>query len=364
LLGSDIAKTGPAYVDIDLTNRCNLRCLGCPYHSPHVKTDKVPKPAKSDLSINLFKDLCRDLKTVNTRQFIFQGSGEPLLHPEIFEFIKTAKSSGFHVTLLTNGTLIDKEMARMLVKSRVDIIKVSLWASSSAQYELNYPGSPSGNFEKVLDGLTYLKEFKSRLNVPNQQVILYHIVNAQNLHSIEKMIELGSERECDGIYFSPMQNVKSQLNSFALSEDEMKIFVRRLLGMKKRLALTGLEHNIGWVVERYRMGDAVWEKMPCYIAWYHARIRVDGSVQSCGRCDHRVSFGNLNTETFPDIWNSYAIRKFRHQTFTREGLASLCDRCDCRQCCFVVDNLRVHRIFRWFRPISKFNRRMKSKIFE
>jgi len=352
LLSGDIARTGPAYVDVDLTNRCNLRCVGCPYHSPLVKADEGPKPAKSDFSINLFKDLCRDLKTINTRQLIFQGSGEPLLHPEIFEFIKTAKSSGFHVTLLTNGTLIDKEMARSLVESRVDIIKVSLWASSSAQYELNYPGSPSGNFEKVLVGLKYLKEFKSKLNVPIPQVILYHVVNTRNLHTIEKMIELGSERECDGIYFSPMHNVKSQLNSFALSEDEMITFVRRLLGMKKRLALTGLEHNIGWVLERYRMGDAVWEKLPCYVAWYHARIRVDGSVQACGRCDFRVNFGNLNTETFPDIWNSSAIREFRRQTITCEGLASLGDRCDCSWCCFVSDNLRVHRIFRWFRPFA------------
>lgn len=352
LLGKDIARTGPAYVDVDLTNRCNLRCVGCPYHSPLVKTDKGPKPTKSDFSLNLFKDLCRDLKAVNTHKLIFQGSGEPLLHPEILEFIKTAKTSGFHVTLLTNGTLIDKETAELLVKSRVDTVKISLWASSSAQYELNYPGSPLTNFEKVLDGLTYLKAFKSRLNVSNPRVILYHVVNAENLHTIDKMIDLGSERECDGIYFSPMHSVKGQLTSLALSEDQMVIFVHHLERMKERLASTGLEHNIESALERCRMGDAVWEKLPCYIAWYHARIRVDGSVQSCGRCDHRVNFGNLYTKTFSDIWNSPAIQKFRRQTSTCEGLASLGNRCDCRQCCFVGDNLRVHRVFRWFRPFA------------
>lgn len=352
LLSSDIARTGPAYVDVDLTNRCNLQCLGCPYHSPRVKAGKGPKPAKTDFSLDLFRDLCRDLKSVNTHQLIFQGSGEPLLHPDIFEFIEKAKSSGFHVTLLTNGTLIDKGTAELLVKSRVDTVKVSLWASSPAQYELNYPGSPPGNFEKVLNGLKYLKDFKPNLNISNPRVILYHVVNTQNLHKIDRMIDIGSETGCNGIYFSPLYNVKGQLNSLALSEDEMITFVRRLRKIKKRLALTGMDHNIGRVFERYRTGDSVWETLPCYIAWYHARIRVDGSVQACGRCDDRVNFGNLNTETFPDIWNSQAIREFRRQTITREGLKSLGDRCDCSQCCFVCDNLRVHRIFRWFRPFA------------
>ena len=346
-MGGETAKTGPAYVDVDLTNRCNLRCLGCPYHSPHVKTDKVPKAAKSDFSLDLFKNLCRDLKAVNTHQLILQGSGEPLLHPDLFEFIKTAKSRGFHVTLLTNGSLIDRGTAELLVKSKVDTVKVSLWASSSDQYEL-----------------TYLKASKSKFNVSIPRVILYHVVNARNLHTIDKIIDLGSKKECNGIYFSPMHNVKGQLTSSALSEDQMVTFVHRLKRIRKRLASTDLEHNIGRVLERCRMGDAVWKKLPCYIAWYHARIRVDGSVQSCGRCDYRVNFGNLHSKTFLDIWNGPAIRKFRRQTSTCEGLSSLGDRCDCSQCCFVSDNLRVHRKFRWFHPISQFNQRMKSKIFE
>lgn len=194
LMSSDTARTGPAYVDVDLTDRCNLHCLGCPFHSPHLKTGKAPKPAKSDFSLNLFKDLCRDLKAVNTHQLVLQGSGEPLLHPDVFEFIKTAKSNGFYVTLLTNGTLIDQNTAKLLVKSRVDIVKVSLWATSPTQYELNYPGSPSGNFEKVIEGLKYLREFKSRLNVSIPQVVLYHVVNALNHHTIDKMVDLGYER--------------------------------------------------------------------------------------------------------------------------------------------------------------------------
>jgi hypothetical protein len=58
LLTGEVAKTGPFYVDIDLTRRCNLRCLGCPYHSPHINDTSPQNPAVMDISLDFFKRLC------------------------------------------------------------------------------------------------------------------------------------------------------------------------------------------------------------------------------------------------------------------------------------------------------------------
>ena len=138
LLTGEVAKTGPFYVDIDLTRRCNLQCLGCPYHSPHVNDTSPQNPAVMDLSIDFFKRLCNELKRMNTHGLILQGAGEPLLHPDVFEMISTAKAAGFHVTLITNGTLLDRETIEALIDARLDTLKVSLWASSAEQYQQNY----------------------------------------------------------------------------------------------------------------------------------------------------------------------------------------------------------------------------------
>jgi hypothetical protein len=52
--------------------------------------------------------------------------------------------------------------------------------------------------------------------------------------------------------------------------------------MKKRLNSLSMEHNIGETLLRYRIGEAVWNKLPCYVGWLHARIKVDGMVLLAG----------------------------------------------------------------------------------
>ncbi|MGQ9684108.1 MAG: SPASM domain-containing protein [Anaerolineae bacterium] len=100
---------------------------------------------------------------------------------------------------------------------------------------------------------------------------------------------------------------------------------------------------------RFRVGPAVSKQSPCYIAWYHARIRADGAVLPCGRC--RTSFGNLWEQSFEAIWNDAAIRDFRQRVWSQAGLAQISSECSCTYCCFLPNNVDVHRIFRWFRPL-------------
>ena len=81
------------------------------------------------------------------------GEGEPFLHRHIFEIISKAKTSGFHVTLITNGVLLNRARIRSLFESRLDVLQISLWASSLEEYEQQYPGTDLSNFGKVVDGM-------------------------------------------------------------------------------------------------------------------------------------------------------------------------------------------------------------------
>ncbi|MBW1742047.1 MAG: radical SAM protein, partial [Deltaproteobacteria bacterium] len=155
LLTGEIAHAGPFYITVDVTRRCNLRCEGCRYHSPAVD---MPSPGNKeilDTSLNMFQDVCDELRTMGTRSMILIGEGEPFLHPHLFDLISAAKSVGLHVTLFTNGTMLDKASVKLLVDSRLDILKVSCWASSSDEYRRNYPGTNRGNFEKIVTGLQH-----------------------------------------------------------------------------------------------------------------------------------------------------------------------------------------------------------------
>jgi len=84
---------------IEILNYCNLNCSFC------VKTIKP----KNCMSIDSFSHILDEIKPY-TDYIYLHVQGEPLLHPELSDFLKVAKDKGFNINLTTNGTLIDKNL--------------------------------------------------------------------------------------------------------------------------------------------------------------------------------------------------------------------------------------------------------------
>ena len=353
LLAGERACTGPLYVTVDLTRRCNLHCLGCRYHSPYVNNAPSENQTIVDISPHLIRNLCEELMSMNTYGLVLEGAGEPLLHPDILELVATIKTAGFFTTLLTNGTLLKTDLIQTLINLKFDMVKVSLWAASPEQYQQNYPGTHPDNFQKVKEGMKLMAELKAKHKSKVPSVILHFPINRNNYQGIDALADLALAIGCNGLSFAPMYTVGGTLASFALSPAEEKSTKQSLSRLRKRLNSLSLSHNIDEALLRYELGEAVWQKMPCYTPWFHARIRVDGTVLPCTRCD--ISLGNLNDHSFRDIWNGSAVRAFRLQAIRGNKLPLLREHCDCNFCCFIGDNARVHRFFKWFSPFLHYS---------
>jgi len=350
LVTGDIAHTGPFWVTIDVTRRCNLLCPGCQYHSPILDILSPGDHAQKDIPVNLLEKLCNELKIMGTNQIVLTGEGEPFLHPHLFDLISIAKKAGFNITLLTNGTFLDKNRIQSIIDSRLDILKVSLWASSPEEYERNYPEAPPGNFKKIVDGLKLLTSLKAEQKSMLPSVFLHQPITRHNFQNIDMMVDLAKITGSHALSFAPLKPWSAELSSFFLSPDEEQLLRLSLNRIRKQLETLSISHNINETLLRYKMGEDVWKKLPCYIAWVHTRIRVDGTVRPCHCCD--LAFGNIHENTFHEAWNGPAIRAFRRQTLTCSGLASMGEHCACRFCCFVSDNMRVHQLFRWLHPFA------------
>ena len=362
LISGDKAKTGPFYVDVDLTGRCNLRCLGCVYHSGHVGDKSKTEAAKKDMPISMFQSLCSDLKQLQTHSLIFQGSGEPFLHDNILEMLSIAKESGFHVTIITNATMLDMDIMKSLIDLRLDTLKVSLWASSVDEYRKNYPGTNPDYFDKVINSLQLLTSLKAERKSSTPLLQLHHPINRHNFRNIDEFVNLGVKVGCNTFSFSPFWTVKGEVASATLSEEEEEATIRSLKKNRKRLKHLAINEIIDETLLRYKLGSSAWKKLPCYAAWYHARVRVDGKVQPCGRCGPEVNFGNLKNDSFQNIWNSEPVRSFRRTALDPGTRASMMDGCDCDYCCFVTNNLQVHKIYKWISPIVSAGGRRKIAI--
>jgi len=359
LLTGERAYTGPFYVTVDVTRRCNLRCLGCRYHSSLVTLPAPGDQAVLDISFDLVEKLLGELAAMGTRVISFMGEGEPMIHPRLQDLISTAKASGFQVTLITNGTLLDEARIHSLIDSRLDLLRVSLWASSIEEYEQNYPGTNLDYFRKVVNGLRLLSVLKAEKKSKFPSVHLHQPINKHNFGKVDALADLACETGCNALSFSPFVSLQGRLDPYALSPEEEKSLYLSLIKMKKRLNSLSMEHNIGETLLRYRIGEAVWNKLPCYVGWLHARIKVDGTVLPCGPWNQPV--GHLKETPFQEIWNGPHYRAFRRRTVTREELASIAKVCDCGFCCLTRDNVRVHRFFRFFSP---FLTRSKKRPFQ
>lgn len=350
LLTGEFARVGPDYVDLDVTRRCNLTCLGCCFHSPYVQNVKQRYPKVADIDVGLVRKTIPELHRMGCRLIVIQGAGEPLMHPDIVEIVSIIKKAGMRLIVITNGLLLDEDKIRAFMDAPLDVLRVTLWASSPEQYRLQYPGSDEKNLELILDRLKFLKALKKERGSSSPEICLHHPINRNNFRTIERFVDLALSAGCDSLSFSPFNPVWQSLAKFALTSEEEKEVMTALRRVRKRLDSLAVPHNIDQVLLRYGMGQDVWEKLPCYIAWFHARIRSDGAVQMCGRSE--LVFGDLHQKSFSEVWNDLPLRRFRRQAMKCETLAGLRESCDCDYCCFARDNMRIHRIFKWFLPFA------------
>ena len=349
LLSGDTARTGPFHVAIDLTHRCNLQCIVCQYHSPFKKSENHNI---NDFPFKLFKKLCRELKKMGTRELFWAGSGEPFLHPEFSGMISFAKSEGFKITVFTNGTLFDDNTVQALIDAKLDKVRVSLWASTEEQFQQINPGSDSGMFRKITEGLGLLSRLKAERKSRSPVVCQAIIINRVNLRTIDAVVNLALGTGCEELFFSIPWNPPGVSTSLAFSGEEEQSVKSTLLRMKKGLNALSIKHNINDVILRIESGVRAWEKTSCYAAWYNIIVRSDGTVIPCCRC-HHIELGNISESTFREIWNGPAIRAFRKQALSHKGLVQINGQGYCDNCSYFHKNLRVHKYFKWFLPFTR-----------
>lgn len=352
LLDGEVARVGPFMVTVDVTNRCNLRCLGCRSHSPNAPFP-VEAATSSDVALALIERLCDSLARHKTSYLILSGEGEPMLNPRIFEIAAMGKRAGCEVTLFTNGTLLTPDSVASLCECGLDVLRVSLWAGSSEEYAKNYPGTPPGVFEKVAEGLRRVSDARKARGIRKPRLIVHEPLNRHNLRGLRDFLDLAARTGCDGVSFSPMRTWgEGHLDQFVIAQEDQSVLRKELHEARHWLEQRRMSHNIPEVLTRFTVGHDVWTATPCYIGWLHARIRMDGTVQACLTCEHKL--GNLNDQALDEIWNGEYMRRLR-RVLARRSDEPLPQDCDCTYCCYLGSNLRVHRIYRWLAPMTSLN---------
>jgi len=110
----------PEQITVVVTDVCNLRCKMCQYafsDAPGYQLNQVGK-----MPPQLFRKL---MDEIPGHPIITFTGGEPLLHPDMADFVAYAKRYGRFCTLTTNGWVLEKR-ARELCEAGLDVLVVSV----------------------------------------------------------------------------------------------------------------------------------------------------------------------------------------------------------------------------------------------
>ena len=100
---------------LEITNICNLDCSFC----------HKTKREKAFMSKESFTYAAKELFTVSDYLY-FHVMGEPLLHPQLEDFLKISADIGFKTILTTNGTTLCEKREILLSNERLYKVSISL----------------------------------------------------------------------------------------------------------------------------------------------------------------------------------------------------------------------------------------------
>jgi radical SAM protein with 4Fe4S-binding SPASM domain len=138
----------PLHAMVEVTHRCNLRCRHCylrDHHDPH---------GRAELTAAEFGDLLDQLAALQTL-FLGLTGGEFFLREDACELLAAVRARGFVTTVLTNGTLIDRELARRIRECAPFQVHVSLLGPEEVHDRL---AGVRGAWARALGAMDLLRE--------------------------------------------------------------------------------------------------------------------------------------------------------------------------------------------------------------
>jgi len=224
------AYKGPSIVQIDLTDKCNLNCVGCWCHSNFLGDSRLKK--FEELPFDLLKKLIEDLHKMGVKEIMLSGSGEPFMYPKIMEVISLIKEKDIKLNVITNFTLINKKIMKKLVELGVDNITASIWAGDAGTYVKTHPNQTKKTFENIRENLKYLHSIKKGNNLPN--VKIYNVISKFNYDKIKNMLDFALDTLVDYIEFQVIDIIPGKTEALKLDEKDKKQVMNQAINFRRR----------------------------------------------------------------------------------------------------------------------------------
>ena len=335
---------------IELTSRCNERCIHC--YIPH-------EYKLYDIDEKLYYGVLNQLKEMGTLGLTLSG-GEPMVHPKFKEFLRVAKEMDFYVHILTNLTLLDDETVHIMREGNACGVQVSLYSMVPEHHD--FITSVNGSFEKTRSGILKLIEndIPVQINCP---------VMKANKEDVCDVIAWGHAHKLrTNVDYAIMAGFDHHTSNLAhrLSPEECRQVITDIIEYDEdyRDLIGEIKNDNPTIGQGSKPDDPF-----CGIAINTACMVADGSVYPCPGWQGYIC-GNLNNQSLDEIW--YSSDGMKYLRGLKRSDIKECDDCKNRAFCspclvrFANESPTDNplEVARHFCEVAKVNREVVSAYIE
>jgi len=300
------AQNGLLSLELELSRKCNLRCIYCYAGSG--------EPLTHELNFEQICNVIEQAKELGAKKIIILGGGEPLLYPKLLELIEFIHKKILNIALFTNATLLTKDIAQEFYKFNVEVaIKLN---SFNAKIQDMLAGK-TNTFPLIMRGLKSLIQAGYPDN--NHKLGVETIICRQNYKEIPKIWRWARKNSITPyIEIMTLQGRAKQHRELEVSKEEIEMLFNQLA------RIDNVEFNRYWIVHPPLVASH------CARHEYSCTVAANGDVYPCPGVD--IAVGNIKQLPLKTILkNSPIIQDLRN---IRENIKGKCSKCELKYRCY------------------------------
>jgi len=329
----------PLEGSLELTHRCNLRCIHC-YLGDQ---EAIRQHRREELGTEELKNLIDQFTAAGMLNLLISG-GDPMVRKDFPEIYAYAVQQGVRVTVFCDGVLITDRIIELFDKHPPLLVEVSLYGATEATYEAIT--QVKGSFKRCIAGI-------ERLLAANHRLRLKTVLMTPNQHELAAMQAMADNWGVS-FYFDtavfpclphgdnggqanrPTRHSVDVAPPQLLAPTQLRLSPRE--ATEAHLANPTKARELTELYLKSKDDPAVDQLYTCGAAQTNFHVDPYGNLQAC-IISTNVDF-NLRNGNFEQGWNGplAALRQLRAQP------ALPCNSCDKRSICsgcpamFAVEN--------------------------
>ncbi|WP_169742925.1 radical SAM/SPASM domain-containing protein [Desulfobacter vibrioformis] len=289
----------PLSIMVQISKKCNLRCLFCGHEGWKENT--------GFMEFNLFKRIIREIEEYGAPITLVGPQGEPSLHPKFSEFMTYVGMHAVDTLLCTNGTALTQTKIESIVNSGIKEVQISFAGYDKKSYESIYVGA---KFESVVRNIKMLSDEIRRSKADIKLVIKGIFPEYARTNETFENFKSKCLSFYDSLNLVGVQSVSNKPHNFAGTIHLGKYF--KEIGVHSVKNISNIHPKL--CPQLFN---------PC--------IHYDGKVSTCGCHDYNctMQIGDLAQESLLEIMQGNTLQKMIVNYMERryESLP-LCKKCD------------------------------------